>query len=88
MKDLAQAASLHVFAFAPKGELLVAESEGKFDLGTWDKVHDTAAKTCCAPEQDGEGMEVDGKEHENLHSLVKDAVRQKVQRDQAWKEAP
>ncbi|KAB2581131.1 putative exosome complex subunit rrp46 protein [Lasiodiplodia theobromae] len=88
VKDLAQAASLHVFAFAPKGELLVAESEGKFDLGTWDKVHDAAAKTCCAPEQDGEGMEVDGKEHENLHSLVKDAVRQKVQRDQAWKEAP
>ncbi|OJD30611.1 exosome complex subunit rrp46 [Diplodia corticola] len=88
VKDLAQASSLHVFAFAPKGDLLLAESEGKFDLRTWDALHDAAARICCATGDEVEGMEVDGKEAENLHSVLKDAVSLKVHREQSWKEAP
>ncbi|KAK7718248.1 exosome non-catalytic core subunit rrp46 [Botryosphaeria dothidea] len=88
VKDLASASSVHVFAFTPKGELLVAESEGKFGLDTWDKLHDTAAQICCAAKAEDGNMDVDGAEGTNLHEVLKDAVKQKIEKDQAWKEAP
>lgn len=33
-------------------------------------------------------MDVDGAEGTNLHEVLKDAVKQKIEKDQAWKEAP
>lgn len=89
VKDLTSATSLHVFAFAPKGDLLLAESEGAFDLDTWEQLHDAAAQICCAAAESS-GMDVDAGAGgaENLHQVLKGAVRQKVQREQAWKEAP
>ncbi|EKG15617.1 Exoribonuclease phosphorolytic domain 1 [Macrophomina phaseolina MS6] len=88
VKDLTNASSVHVFAFTPKGALLVVESEGKFNLDTWDNVYNTAARICFAAEAEESAMDVDGAESTNLHGVLKDAVRRKIEKDQAWKEAP
>ena len=43
-----KAASLHVLAFSSLGDLLVAESEGSFDMNTWDQVDRMAQNHCRA----------------------------------------
>ncbi|KAF2137493.1 uncharacterized protein K452DRAFT_301889 [Aplosporella prunicola CBS 121167] len=87
-KQLAAASSTHVFAFSGARDLLLAESEGACDMDTWNALHDTAQRLCCNVETaEGEtGMEVDVPA-DNLLARVKEAVRQKIERDQAWKEA-
>ncbi|KAF2088031.1 hypothetical protein K490DRAFT_65311 [Saccharata proteae CBS 121410] len=85
VKVLAQASSAHVFAFTASGELLVAQSEGAFEMEVWEKAHD-AAKIICAVEMD-DGMEVDDAQEEWLHGVWKEAVKRKVDREQRWREA-
>ncbi|KAF1982435.1 hypothetical protein K402DRAFT_424543 [Aulographum hederae CBS 113979] len=50
---LASATSLHVFTFTPAGDLLLAESEGSFDIETWERVYERAEAVCIG---DGEGV--------------------------------
>ncbi|KAK8189369.1 ribosomal protein S5 domain 2-type protein [Phyllosticta capitalensis] len=90
VKQLASASSTHVFAFSARGDLLVSESEGAFDMDTWDKAHDTAETICTATTAMSEGdMEVDMPgDPQNLHAVLKDTVSMKVQKEQSWKDAP
>ncbi|PNS16631.1 Exosome complex component RRP46 [Sphaceloma murrayae] len=67
-----QAKSVHVFAFSSSGEILLAESEGTFDVDEWEGVEVRAREACLGAgaeespgaeeEEEGEGMEVDGEE--------------------------
>ena len=45
--QLEQAVSIHVLAYTSHGELVVVESEGAFDIDTWEAVAETGKRMCC-----------------------------------------
>jgi exosome complex component RRP46 len=84
-KQLQQAASVHVFAFASGGNLLVAESEGDFNIDIWEMAEDKARGVCMG-RQEGEDVGMEGQEEGGLERLVVDSVARKVATEQRWKE--
>ncbi|KAF4631075.1 hypothetical protein G7Y89_g7055 [Cudoniella acicularis] len=82
--------SVHVLAFTSHGELLVAESEGKFTLEDWDEVYETG-KTLFYNEQDAinddamQGVGLDEKKGDMM-MFVKSILEQKVKNDLHWKD--
>ncbi|EDN99980.1 hypothetical protein SS1G_02839 [Sclerotinia sclerotiorum 1980 UF-70] len=84
------AASIHVLAFTSHGELLVAESEGSFDMDEWDEIYEHGKGLCCRGHVSAEDdiMNEDELENEAVSSLmmfVKSAVQEKVATDLHWK---
>lgn len=74
---------MHVFAFTSRGDLLVAESEGSFDLDQWENAH-AEAKTVCCKVEDTDAMEQDDAAP-NLQSFVEHAVDAQTETAQKWK---
>ncbi|KAF7853895.1 hypothetical protein EAF04_010561 [Stromatinia cepivora] len=84
------AASIHVLAFTSHGELLVAESEGSFDMDEWEEIYEHAKGLCCKGHVSAEDdiMHEDELENEAASSLmmfVKSTVQEKVTTDLHWK---
>lgn len=87
--DLADAQSCHVFAFTGAGELLVAESEGEFDLQTWEGALAEAERICLGAKEarDSDGMEVEDGEgrEESVMGWVRTVAEEKVEREGRWR---
>ena len=68
-KILENATSVHVLAFSSLGDLLIVESEGKFSINTWDRVHTKAKQICRGSEagQDDLGGEAEEDEDEEMN---------------------
>lgn len=79
--------SIHVFAFSAQRALLLAESEGKFDVDEWEEACELAEDMCCKDAGAEEKMDVDGKVV-NLGDFLRDTVKEKVEKEQRWKTAP
>ncbi|PVH97540.1 hypothetical protein DM02DRAFT_616490 [Periconia macrospinosa] len=82
--------SAHVFAFSGEGKLLLNESDGVFSLQEWDEAAEAAEEVCCKEEGGvglGEGMEVDGKEGDNLDAWLREVVMDKVKWETRWRGA-
>lgn len=79
--------SIHVFAFSAQRALLLAESEGEFDLEKWEEACELAEDMCCKDAGTEERMDVDGKAV-NLGDFLRDIVKEKVEKEQRWKTAP
>ncbi|KAL1606382.1 exosome non-catalytic core subunit rrp46 [Paraconiothyrium brasiliense] len=80
--------SAHVFAFSGEGKLLLNESDGRFSYEEWDEAAEAAQEVCCKEDGGvglGEGMEVDGREGQNLDDWLRSVVRTKVGHEQRWK---
>ena len=81
------AASVHVLAFSSKGHLLLNESQGAFDLDTWDNVRECALAICRGTASSGSDgdvtmtVDVDG---QPLEGTIREAVEDQVHRDYAW----
>ncbi|PLB42613.1 putative exosome complex subunit Rrp46 [Aspergillus candidus] len=81
------AASVHVLAFSSKGHLLLNESQGAFDLDTWDNVRERALAICRGTASYGSDgdvtmtVDVDG---QPLEGTIREAVEDQVHRDYAW----
>lgn len=87
--QLRDAASVHVLTFSARGEVLLAESEGEFDVGVWERVHFEGERVC----RGGGGEDVDmvgqgmGMEREGgLEGALRGVVKGKVERDLRWRE--
>ena len=73
--DVDHVKSMHVLTFSSHGDLLVAESEGVFDVDTWEAVFDAAKMVCCSSSShlhlhrriDGDGGDGDGGGHVPVH---------------------
>jgi len=90
VKQILAARSVHVFAFSSKGQLLVAESEGVFDVEVWERAVEDARGVCCsAAGGAGQGMDVDGGEgvEVNLQDATLRTVEGAVQKARSWKGA-
>lgn len=84
------ALSVHVLAFSSHGKLLVAESEGSFDIDTWEQVYDRAEQVCRAssveaPDETGD-LNMQRSEQNSLESSLKDIIEEKVAEEQRWRE--
>ncbi|KAF2678526.1 hypothetical protein K458DRAFT_376418 [Lentithecium fluviatile CBS 122367] len=82
--------SVHVFAFAGDGRMLLNESDGVFSFEEWDEAAEAAEEVCCKEEGGvglGEGVDVDGKEGTNLEIWLREVVKRKVELEQRWKSA-
>jgi exosome complex component RRP46 len=86
---IAQSASFHVFAFTPKGGLLVSESKGSFDTEKWNEVYTAAERSCCSEDDLAQrgSMIVESQESEsNVYSALKKAIVEKVEAEQKWRQ--
>ncbi|KAL8994830.1 MAG: hypothetical protein Q9169_005306 [Polycauliona sp. 2 TL-2023] len=85
-----QAISLHVLAFSSLGELLVAESEGTFDMNIWDQIYTMAEKHCRSSDsgkmaQTDDDVDMEPSKSDNLEDSLKKIVEEKAARDHRWK---
>lgn len=82
------ATSLHVLSFSSRGDLLVAESEGKFSIDIWDDVF-TKAKLICRNLDNKNGNEdtdMDIEQPRSLEDILRKTMHDKMIKDQLWKE--
>ncbi|GAB7350418.1 hypothetical protein MBLNU459_g1031t1 [Dothideomycetes sp. NU459] len=82
-RTLVQAASVHVLAFSSRGDLILDESEGSFDLDTWNGVFEEAKRACCDAD---EGEMDEDRQEPSLQTFVQRVVDAKVDKDRAWKD--
>jgi len=90
IKDIKIATSIHVLAFSSKGHLLLNESEGDFDLDTWDRVFELAESICRDGRRfkighDGDVDMADNGGVQSLENFVREVVEDKIRHDHAWK---
>ncbi|KAL8879670.1 MAG: hypothetical protein Q9198_002765, partial [Flavoplaca austrocitrina] len=86
-----KAASLHVLAFSSLGDLLVAESEGTFDMDIWDQVYAMAEKHCRtldpgAPARMAD-VDMESSKSASLEDSLKGIIEGKAAREYRWKES-
>lgn len=79
--------SVHVLGFTSHGDLLVAESEGTFNMDDWDEVYKVGRGECCNEASDDDGMQQDGLDgaHGRMAMFVKSALQSKTVEDLHWK---
>ncbi len=68
------------------------ESEGEFDIDIWEPVSEKARLICRGEGKDGDGdedenMSMDLEERKTLEDRLRDTIREKVAREQRWKES-
>jgi exosome complex component RRP46 len=79
--SIEQAASVHVFAYSTHDQLLLAESEGSFDLQTWERAAAATKEACLRPETgDEERLET----QPPLESLLRTAMESKFRQSRNW----
>ena len=62
LEEIDAAASLHVLGFSSHGDLLIAESEGSFNIATWEQVNDIAGTACWGDTTRDNGFEFSKRE--------------------------
>ncbi|KAF2239075.1 hypothetical protein EV356DRAFT_515315 [Viridothelium virens] len=85
LTSAATLASFHVFAFTAQGDLLLAESEGSFDIGIWNKVYLTAEEICRGKPTDAVEDIIMDQQGNSLQERLQAAVQSKVEADRRWK---
>ena len=79
---------MHILTFSADGNLLVAESQGRFTMGDWGRVfemglHTAGSETEHRRGSDSDAMVLDDGQGESLRALIRD----KIEKDQKWKES-
>lgn len=91
--QLREAASVHVLTFSARGKLLLAESEGGFEVGVWERVVREGERVCRG-EGGGWGLEMDvdgdgegrGIRSGGLEAGLREVVGGKVEGDSRWRD--
>ena len=81
--DIEAAASSHVLAFSPHGDLIVAESEGNFDRVLWERVVEFAERAC-RQSKESYAAKVP-KQSRNLEVQLKSTIQDRVVQEENWK---
>ncbi|KAL2165527.1 hypothetical protein VTH06DRAFT_828 [Thermothelomyces fergusii] len=88
-REVETAESVHVLGFTSHDGLLLAESEGDFTVGEWDRVYETAREICCrsAPAKEGMAMVLDDEQASgpDMRRFLRSAMESKVAADLHWK---
>ncbi|KAL8733300.1 MAG: hypothetical protein Q9181_003623 [Wetmoreana brouardii] len=90
VEEIQEATSLHVLSFSSHGELMVTESEGAFDIETWEQVYDKAEHGCrgssMRDSNQMDDVDMETSEADNLQNLLRGAIKEKSAREQRWRE--
>jgi exosome complex component RRP46 len=85
------AASFHVLAFSSSGDLILAESEGKFSVDTWENAIEMARSRCrfeCMdPGAADDDVNMDSRLTLDLEGSLRVAVQNEVLKRQRWKKS-
>jgi exosome complex component RRP46 len=89
--EFQSADSVHVLAFTSRGQLLVAESEGRFSMEDWDEVYRVGKEICCdSPKTDADDnvMQKEGLDEKtgSMTMFVRSILQDKVMADNHWKD--
>ena len=84
-----EATSFHILAFSSTGTLLVAESEGKFSLSTWERVYELAQLQCrgvkpASVMSDMNGA-VDPTQSSDMEKILEATIQYEASMQQRWK---
>lgn len=83
--QIQKASSVHVFAFSSNRKLLVAESEGDFEMENWEEACNVAENACCGAEKDADAMQdQDDEPADSILRFVKTTVEEKIAGDLHW----
>ena len=87
LRTLENASSIHALAFSLQGELLMVQSEGSFDLPTWEIITDMAQSKCRDTTLKAGLEDVEMKENERapLETLVRDLLEEKFRNAEHWR---
>lgn len=86
--EIQKSDSFHVLAFTSHDDLLLNESEGSFELDTWNLVYQTAQKQCCAAVKSADAdvdMEEGSERGADLKNFMRSAVERNIATDLYWK---
>lgn len=87
ISEIQSANSVHVLGFTSQGELLIAESEGSFDLEDWDEIYEVAKKLCSVESQEPDLPDADETVNQTgMQTFLKSALQEKVAADLHWKD--
>ncbi|KAH0545179.1 hypothetical protein FGG08_000791 [Glutinoglossum americanum] len=86
-EDLQNARSTHVLAFSAEGDLLVAESQGEFEIGDWERVFEMGLHAARSGSENRKGADSDVVMlDDDQGGALRGLVQQKIEKDQKWKE--
>ena len=88
LRILENASSIHALAFSLQGGLLMVESEGSFDLKTWETVAEIAESKCrdsTTIEAGQEDVEMKGDDKAPLETLIRGKVEEKFSDAEQWR---
>ncbi|KAM5475554.1 exosome non-catalytic core subunit rrp46 [Microsporum audouinii] len=79
--------SLHVLAFSSKGNLLLNESQGSFNLQQWEDIYHLAERICRGNGTDhgDRDITIDGEAGNTLEKFIRETVEDKVREEFSWK---
>jgi hypothetical protein len=75
--------------FTLKGECVLVESEGRFEVDEWERVEEVGRRAAVGHQEWAGEMEVDmvgGLEGKSMQAVMREAVAARVARDERWKE--
>ena len=88
-RHMPQAASVHALGFSATGDMIMAESEGKFLIDTWEQVFEMAKSLTSSDENASNVAAADTSVSSAQASLVggtsKIAIQQEISKQQRWK---
>ena len=86
VRDVQEASSIHALAFSSKGDLILNESEGKFDIDVWEQVCRKAEEVCLGSgnENDGEDVIMDIRDQPSLQDTLENVLLEKTTKDLQW----
>ncbi|KAI1082817.1 hypothetical protein F5B20DRAFT_485865 [Whalleya microplaca] len=87
-REIETSQSFHVFSFTSHDDLILAESEGSFNLKEWDDAFAMAYRQCCEPNttSDGDTLMDDGSlPFSNLKNFTRTTLGEKIVSDLHWK---
>lgn len=87
ISKMQRATSIHAFAFTPRGDMLIAESEGTFTMEEWENAYEHAQRICCGVGNrvDIDGMLDEGEDNGGMAQFVRSTIQEKVTFDLQWK---
>ncbi|KAK5624656.1 hypothetical protein RRF57_000372 [Xylaria bambusicola] len=86
-RQIEQSQSFHVLAFTSQNQLILAESEGVFNLKEWDNVYRAAQKQRCTTTatDDTDTFMHEGPGGADLKRFIRSTIEQKTASDLYWK---
>lgn len=85
------AVSFHVLAFSSTRDLVLAESEGKFSVDTWENAFEMARSHCRFKRTDpgtaNDGVRMNSRLTLDMEGSVKLAVQEEILKKQRWKKS-